>query len=231
MNNQPFSITKWLSSVLYVPRCIACRIHLDNDTPLCIPCQDKWEAERKQIRTHFLEDDTALIHLTKYRPNTVTHSLIWRSKSQNLKRRTDFLASQLFEVIDCQDFRRIILTHVPRSKSKKRETGVDQSCAISQSLGAMLGSPHYHFFAHNSSTQQKSLSDATKRMANAQKAYSLKKDTTKYIDSKTVILIDDVVTSGASMMICADLLRQAGAADVICVSVAVADNKGGKNRK
>jgi len=194
---------------------------MESEQPLCPECDFSWQDERDKAGETTLDDGTPLVYLTKYRPNTVTHSLVWRGKTQQLKRRADFLASQLAEVLaeagmDCCD---VIITHVPRSASKRRETGVDQSKALGQALAAFMGGVHRDLFSHHSRVQQKSLSDPAMRLENARKAYSIMKSC-KHIAGKKILLLDDVVTSGASMIVCADLLRQAGAMEVICVAVA-----------
>ena len=40
------------------------------------------------------------------------------------------------------------------------------------------------------------------------------------VEGKRVLLIDDVITTGSTLAACAAVLRQAGAADVVCVTAA-----------
>ena len=60
-----------------------------------------------------------------------------------------------------------------------------------------------------------------KRLQNAKKSYRICEDAD--VEGKTVLLVDDIVTSGASMAVGARLLRRAGAAMVVCVALATDD--------
>ena len=59
------------------------------------------------------------------------------------------------------------------------------------------------------------------RKANLEKSLRLRKRAAKAIAGKRVLLIDDVITSGASVCTAARLLRKSGAKEVIALSLAV----------
>ena len=56
------------------------------------------------------------------------------------------------------------------------------------------------------------------RLANVQRAYRLLPGVD--LPGQTVVLVDDVVTTGATLSQCAALLRQAGAARVVALTLA-----------
>ena len=60
--------------------------------------------------------------------------------------------------------------------------------------------------------------DIQHRDANVRGCYQLRKDIA--VSGRSVILVDDVVTSGATMQECAFVLRQGGAASVIAIAMA-----------
>ena len=65
---------------------------------------------------------------------------------------------------------------------------------------------------------QSELEEGSARRANARGAYALLPGTG--LAGKRVVLVDDVVTSGATLSECAALLRQAGAEEIFCLTLA-----------
>lgn len=67
---------------------------------------------------------------------------------------------------------------------------------------------------------QSHLHEASERRANVLGVYRLKESVD--LAGLRVLLVDDVVTSGATLSECARLLRSAGAAEVLCATLAQA---------
>jgi len=57
-----------------------------------------------------------------------------------------------------------------------------------------------------------------KRRANIAAAYEV--EDRELIEGRRILLIDDIVTTGATLSECAGTLREAGAAEVLCAAVA-----------
>ncbi len=120
------------------------------------------------------------------------------------------------------DFRdRVVVTFVPRRPAAVRLTGLDQAALIARALAGALELPWarllHHSGRHSMKTAQKYLS-ADERVASARRAYSLRRGETD-LSGKTVVLVDDICTTGASLAACARLLLLHGAENVLAVTV------------
>ena len=60
--------------------------------------------------------------------------------------------------------------------------------------------------------------DAASRLKNAKKSFSLRKNTDAV--GKKFVIVDDVITTGATVRACEELLYSAGAASVFVISIA-----------
>jgi predicted amidophosphoribosyltransferase len=69
-------------------------------------------------------------------------------------------------------------------------------------------------------TQQSSIQDKEERRANVLGVYSLSPGVE--VRGKSLLLVDDVVTSGSTLSACAKVLAEAGAEKVWCVTLAQA---------
>lgn len=151
------------------------------------------------------------------------HSLIYKLKNQGNVVTVDFLANAMLNRINDEfsDVKFDYITYVPTAKSKAARKGFDHAHllakSISQKMKLKLISPPIKrtgFFS------QKSLSKS-ERYKNANKAF---KNTSKKI-SGTVLLVDDVLTTGATLYTCAALLKLAGAAEVYCATAATVEKE------
>ncbi len=113
----------------------------------------------------------------------------------------------------------VIVTFVPRSKRARRGYGFDQSERLAHALADAFGLEcarmlDTKFFAR----RQKGLS-SRERAENAKRNIYATEEA-KQADGKYVILLDDMVTTGAGMAVCVERLMRAGALGVLCFSVA-----------
>ena len=68
---------------------------------------------------------------------------------------------------------------------------------------------------------QSLLTDVAKRRANILGAYRVRKSA--HVAGRTVLLLDDIITTGATASECAKTLQFAGVEKVLCAAVAVAE--------
>ena len=148
--------------------------------------------------------------------------LIYNLKHKKSRRITEFASRELLTYIRAEtevlgEGAQIVITNVPRSKKSLVLYGFDQSGMLARRLGELLHVEYADLFRKTHGSAQKELG-ATARLANAKKTLRLVKNAD--IKGKYVILIDDIVTSGASMSVCVKALMGKGAVGVMCASVA-----------
>ncbi len=116
-----------------------------------------------------------------------------------------------------ENYRDFVIAYVPRRGREKRKYGVDQAKILAEHIGALLKIPVMHALSSKAKAPQKKLS-AIERRKNAEFAPRRGID----LSRKRVFLVDDIVTTGASMGSAAMQLRGLGAKEIVGVCFAIA---------
>lgn len=91
-----------------------------------------------------------------------------------------------------------VITWVPVSKKRKRDRGYDQSELLAKCVGEELGIPVVPLLEKTGDNKPQSTLDAFARAGNVIGMYETRADGTD-ITGKTVLLIDDILTTGATV--------------------------------
>ena len=109
-----------------------------------------------------------------------------------------------------------VVCEVPLSKQRRRERGYDQSRLLAKELAKNLKLPYAGILEKPKSNQIQHALSFEQRWKNVKGVYRLKKNASA--DGKTVLLCDDIITSGATMWEAAGVLLAHGAKAVYGVS-------------
>jgi ComF family protein len=115
-----------------------------------------------------------------------------------------------------------VISPVPLHPLKNAERGYNQSLYISKGLSEELSIP----FSNNTIKRKRFTESQTRlnileREKNVKGAFSI--GNSKRTRGKNILLIDDVITTGATINECGDILLKNGAKAVYAASVAIAD--------
>jgi len=111
------------------------------------------------------------------------------------------------------------ITWVPVTRRRLGERGFDQCELLAREVGKNLGVEVVSALEKVRDTKQQArITSSSARQANVTGAYAAREGID--LTGKQVVLVDDVVTSGATMAECAACLRIAGAKNVIGLTVA-----------
>jgi len=117
-----------------------------------------------------------------------------------------------------------VLTWVPISRIRKWRRGYDQVELIATAVGSELGIvPVSTVRKQRNNRPQSRLGDVARRRANVLGVYQIVDPA--LIEGKRILLLDDIITTGATVGECARLLLTAGAKEVFCAAVAAASHQ------
>lgn len=106
---------------------------------------------------------------------------------------------------------------VPLHAKKLRTRGYNQSMLLVQSVASLIHAPtEKHCLEKIKNTPAQASLDKKERKENLENAFRTRCDCT----GKTVLLVDDVVTTGSTLQECAKTLKKSGAKKVYAVAIA-----------
>lgn len=112
-----------------------------------------------------------------------------------------------------------IITWVPLSEKREKTRGYDQAMLLAMALAVELGDVAAETLKKIEDTPaQSNITDREKRQANVLGVYEVAD--VEIIEGKRILLVDDIVTTGATLSECARMLRMSGAESVVCAAVA-----------
>lgn len=207
---------------LFPPKCVLCQKLLSQcETDLCHSCRrDTEEYPKPKLKISFVAGWQAMW----YYNDKVRHSLLLykfynrRSYGAVYGR---LLAMRLLSQPLC-DYD--ILTWVPVSPQRKWRRGYDQVELIAKAVGQELGTPAVPLLKKIRHTKpQSGLSGSAQRRANILGAYIVANPAA--VAGKRILILDDIITTGATISECARTLLTAGAKEVYCAAVAANKDK------
>lgn len=112
------------------------------------------------------------------------------------------------------------VTWVPVSKKRLRKRGYDQSRLLAEATCRRWGvEPVSLLKKMVDNPPQSEIRDAAARRANVLGVYEIAEGAEPA--GKRILLVDDICTTGATLAECIRVLKDAGAAEVVCVTVAL----------
>ena len=236
----------YLRHILLVHKCVGCRKILDRedfDKAFCKDCNDAFLVAKMQICPECSQEVQfcrcmpklmqregviafrKLFFYDKEKRSGAQNRLIYFLKSNKSRRVSREAAEQLCKIL-CEemteleiDTQEAVIVCVPRSRASAARYGFDQSVMICRELSGLCNIEFVRALKRRRGGKpQKSLT-AGERRKNIQNLLYPNKACVESVRDKTVILVDDVVTTGASMSACIHILKEQGARRVICIAL------------
>lgn len=237
----------FITNLLFPPKCMNCGRLLSIDVrkrveaPLCEACRLSWEREKTEScsrcgldmklcvcmpKTLERSGCSSLLKLVSYRAHgdMAISRFFYSIKHSYNRSGFDFLAEQMkFLLIPEMRSRELmprdcVISYLPRSAKNKNKDGFDQGRELARALSRITGIRCVSCFSRRLFVNEQKKLNSFERNLNMNSAFKLKVKR-KNIENKTVILVDDIVTTGAGMAAGTRLLFSGGAYEVIGLCV------------
>jgi ComF family protein len=237
-----FGITGWAKLVDFLTPalCLSCQVSVTTGASLCLECWQKlqfidepvcdvlgtpfaydegtgsvspaaiadppaWDKARAAV---VFDDASAhLVHLLKYNDRHeagLAMARMMAGAGRNILAETD------------------VIVPVPLHRKRLWQRRFNQAAYLTQKLSAASSKPWLHdVLVRIESTPSQVGLDAKQRYKNVRRAFEVPLEQRRLIEGKTVLLVDDVRTTGATANACAETLKTAGALQVHVLSFAL----------
>lgn len=205
-----------LLDLLYPPKCVFCRKLLDDrETDLCAKCRAESPTVGGSIKRGECYRECYSVYYYEGRVKESLRRFKFGGKSCYAAAYGRFIAMELLRRRAEFD----VLSWVPISKKRARERGYHQTKLMARAVAKELGIEAVETLKKiRNNPAQSGLHGAAARRQNVAGVYETVHP--ERFAGKTVLLIDDIVTSGATLSEAARTLQRGGAKCVLCATLA-----------
>ena len=239
MNITKLNITKLphrlffqLLDFIYPPVCIACNKPIsDGNQKICPDCWDALQPVTRQLPLYqetgtkllsagFISNLVSCFVFEKEGPfQHIAHAL----KYQEFKSLGIELGKQIGRKIIEWEIDIDTIIPIPLHNVKQRERGYNQAELIAQGISLIIGKPVANDVVRRiRHTQTQTKLNLEERQKNMEDAFATTSSAPNVIEGKVCLLVDDIITTGATTNSCAKELIAIGASKVIAASAALA---------
>ncbi|MEI6420164.1 MAG: phosphoribosyltransferase family protein [bacterium] len=175
-------------------------------------------------------NDKNFIAIISYK-NPLTRTAIWEMKYRGHRGITkkmaaimyDFLIIELSEATTWQNFLNPIIVPIPITKKRLAERGFNQAIRLAEELyrldnGTNFTTNSCNFVKTKNTERQSHTHGRTERLKNLEDSFEVINPAD--FAGRNIILLDDVITTGATMKEAKKTLKKAGAKKIICLALA-----------
>ena len=229
-----------------VPKCVFCGEILDfNDRCFCPKCKeqyDEWKNSRNCSRcakiycnctctSALLSENNVHTVYKLYRYRAIdevnpSKKIIFALKEDNRRDVVEFLADELYNAIKSSglkiDKEKMLVTNVPRRKKAILKFGYDHAAELAKALAKRLDIEYVSLLVSLSKRAQKKLSTGERRK---NLIFKFKRGKFSHLKGKSAFIVDEIITSGASISAVSDKLKEIGVHKrmAACIGVAYKD--------
>jgi len=209
--------------------CLACEVVLDKGTRfICPDCrlklikfEDSHPWKEEEISRGVINDSFSLY---QFREGTPIQSLLHSLKYEKFKSVGRMFGREIGEkILTSIDAKFDYVVPVPLHRSKQRERTFNQSLFICKGISDILQiNVLDKCMKRTRFTKTQTKLDKLSRHENVHGAFEINPKFKKFIQRKNIILTDDVITTGATILECARVIKANGCAGLLICSAAYA---------
>ena len=205
-----------LLDLLFPPKCPFCGALLEKGELLCPKCQKDLPWLTGPAGKRPVELTGGCVSALRYEGKV--RKAIHGYKFSGRSGRSKVFGLLIAQCVTDQGLTADLISWPSISRKRLRQRGYDQGELLAREVGKLLGLPVARTLNKAHRPAQSGLAGAAERRANLLGAYTALDP--EIFRGKTVLLVDDVFTTGATLSECAGTLRMAGAGEVLCATLA-----------
>ncbi len=203
-----------LLKLFFPPKCVFCgKILADAEKHVCRECEKavRYCGVPYAAKKPYYERGYAA-----FRYEGDVRSAVLRYKFSGAKAYAEYFASEMAEVIKNAGITADVMTFPPSSRFKAFVKGYDHAFLLAKKLSEKTGIPVERLLYKKRRTKPMYGLDAAERRANISGSVGF----TGRVEDKTVLIADDILTTGATASECARILNKNGAKAVYVIAAA-----------
>lgn len=157
--------------------------------------------------------------------NNKAISLIFKIKGKGSRKAVSFVALKMSEIIETElkDIKFDCITFVPTSKFSRMRKGFDHSKLLAKEIAKIINVPLVYPPIKSKNIVGLKFQDGKTRKEAVKRKFKEKQN--KCSINGVVLLVDDVMTTGETLLRCSELLKDNGANKIYCVTAATVIKK------
>ncbi|MCY6485642.1 ComF family protein [Clostridium aestuarii] len=211
-------LVKCINEVIYsdARECIICNGYIKEEELLCGKCSASVKICNNSLE--IINDGIKIVCYSSAYYSSIIKELIIRLKYKNDFKAGEVLAKYMINTIKLQEIKFDVITYVPSTREAIKKRGYNQSEYLAKIIGNEMNKKVYRILKKTKNTKDQIGLNEEERWLNLKNSFR----SIRYmqIESKTVLLIDDVVTTGATSFYCAKNLLENGAKEVLVLTAA-----------
>lgn len=212
--------------------CTSCAEQFRFTRNICVKCGSEYKGEDdycdmcKNIKRYFKVNRSCFPY--KGKPKDVVLSFKFGSNPYKAKFLSSFLIDKYLE----ENYSADLVAFVPMSRDGLRQRGYNQSYLLAKSFSERMNIPLVDLFEKKNKVKKQEGLGFNERFKSVENAYYVKEGIRPIVEGKTILIIDDVFTTGSTMSVLSNLLLKEGAYDILGLTLcAVPFSSFGKSKK
>ncbi len=191
-------------------KCILCKSDLYNDRYICKSCKNNIKICKDSFKIGKGCHQFKCYSSSYYSGSMM--ELIIKLKYKSSFRSGNVIASYMKDTIHSNDISFDVLTYVPMTKKSFKKRGYNQSEYLAKTLGKYFRKPVVSCLTKIKDTKDQIGLNEKERWNNIEGSFKVFDN--HFINDKSVLLVDDVITTGATVFYCSLELLKSGAKKV-----------------
>lgn len=227
------NIANDINTLLFPHTCFGCNDRLTRgEKLLCTVCRHQlpltdytFNEENPVDRIFYgrinIKKASSFLHFTDY---GIVKNLIHHLKYKNQEQIGEFLGNWYGQIlVENNHLPKVdFVIPVPLHRIKLRKRGYNQTALFAKQLATHLGSQYLdHVLIKTANTRTQTKKNRLARWYDNKSLYTVVD--THLLDNKTILLVDDVITTGATMELCAGELLKIEGTSLFLASIAIVD--------